>query len=103
MAVLVQAVVPARYAFVVHTTNPVTRDAGEVYCEIVAGLGETLVGAYEGRALSFAARKQPGGGVAPPTLRGFPSKAAALVLRAPTLIFRRARAARPSPARCAAF
>ena len=88
MAVLCQAVVPARYAFVIHTTNPVTGDAGEIYAELVVGLGETLVGAYPGRALSFAARKAGGGAVAPPRLVGLPSKDVGLFLRQPSLIFR---------------
>jgi alpha-glucan,water dikinase len=54
MAVLVMHVVPAEYAFVIHTTNPITRDAGEIYCELVKGLGETLVsGQFPGRSLAF--------------------------------------------------
>ena len=57
MAVLVQQIVPADYAFVIHTTNPATRDAGEIYAEVVRGLGEVLVGNYPGRALSFSAKK----------------------------------------------
>jgi len=78
MAVLVQPLIPAAYAFVLHTTNPVSGDAGEVYGELVVGLGETLVGACPGRALAFAARKTPGGGCQPPRLLGFPSKPAGL-------------------------
>lgn len=89
MAVLAQRVVPARYAFVIHTVNPISKDAGEIYCELVCGLGETLVGAYPGRALSFVARKA-GGGVEAPQLKGFPSKRSGLFLREDTLIFRRA-------------
>ena len=59
MAVLVQRVVPASYAFVIHTRNPATGDAGEVFCELVAGLGEAIVsGAVPGSALAFAARKE---------------------------------------------
>ncbi|MBF0566917.1 MAG: hypothetical protein HQK89_16955 [Nitrospirae bacterium] len=57
MAVLIQEVVEAGYAFVLHTVNPVTSDAGELYGEVVLGLGETLVGNYPGRAFSFASRK----------------------------------------------
>eukprot|EP00898_Chlorokybus_atmophyticus_P008483 jgi/Chlat1/8636/Chrsp86S08014 len=58
MAVLVQEIVPAEYAFVVHTTNPQTNVTSELYAEVVAGLGETLVsGLYPGRALSFVANK----------------------------------------------
>jgi alpha-glucan,water dikinase len=88
MAVLVQAVVQPRYAFVLHTVNPVSGDESEIYGELVCGLGETLVGAFPGRALSFTAPKLPGGAAGPATLRGYPSKPTGLFLRSPTLIFR---------------
>ncbi len=42
MAVLVQRVVPAQYAFVIHTKNPSNNDETEVFCEMVKGLGERL-------------------------------------------------------------
>jgi len=62
MAVCVMRVVPARYAFVLHTTNPSTGDRGEIFGELVKGLGEALVsGAVPGSSLAFSARK-PGGG-----------------------------------------
>uniref|UniRef100_A0A7I4D941 Pyruvate phosphate dikinase AMP/ATP-binding domain-containing protein n=1 Tax=Physcomitrium patens TaxID=3218 RepID=A0A7I4D941_PHYPA len=57
MAVLVQEIIQADYAFVIHTTNPSTGDETEIYAEVVKGLGETLVGAYSGRALSFVTKK----------------------------------------------
>ncbi|EPS64613.1 hypothetical protein M569_10167, partial [Genlisea aurea] len=57
MAVLVQEIINADYAFVIHTTNPSSGDSSEIYAEVVKGLGETLVGAYPGRALSFVCRK----------------------------------------------
>lgn len=57
MAVLCQQVIRADYAYVIHTTNPASGDENEIYAEVVRGLGETLVGAYPGRALSFAAAK----------------------------------------------
>ncbi len=41
MAVLVQRVVPAQYAFVIHTRNPSNNDESEVFCEMVKGLGES--------------------------------------------------------------
>lgn len=41
MAVLVQRVVPAQYAFVIHTRNPSNNDEREVFCELVKGLGES--------------------------------------------------------------
>ena len=47
-------VVPAEYAFVVHTANPITKVRGEVFGELVVGMGEALVGNYPGRALSFS-------------------------------------------------
>ncbi|CAK9051565.1 unnamed protein product [Durusdinium trenchii] len=73
MAVLVQELVEAKYAFVLHTINPFTKDKDELYGELVAGRGETLVGNFPGRALSFAVRK---GGE--PRVISFPSKSVAL-------------------------
>ena len=43
MAVLVQRVVPAEYAYVIHTTNPTNMNDDEVYAEACIGLGEALV------------------------------------------------------------
>jgi len=74
MAVLVQELVEAKYAFVLHTVNPFTKDKEELYGEIVAGRGETLVGNFPGRALSFAVRR--GGGE--PRVLSYPSKSVAL-------------------------
>ena len=48
MAVLVQEIISADCAFVIHTTDPSIGDSSEIYAEIVKGLGETLVGAYPG-------------------------------------------------------
>lgn len=74
MAVLIQEVVDAEYAFVIHTVNPFTGDEGELYAEVVLGLGETLVGNHPGRALSFTARKE-----APePRLLSYPGKSIGL-------------------------
>ena len=53
MAVLCQRIIPADYSFVIHTKNPSTNDKNEVYCEVVYGMGETLVGFYEGQSFSF--------------------------------------------------
>ncbi len=58
MAVLIQPVVLADYAFVIHTVNPSTGNAGELYAEVVLGLGETLVGNFPGRAMGFTWDKQ---------------------------------------------
>jgi alpha-glucan,water dikinase len=74
MAVLIQEVVEADYSFVIHTVNPFTGDRDEIYAEVVLGLGETLVGNYPGRALSFTSRK----GEAKPQLITFPSKSVGL-------------------------
>ncbi|MBU6400708.1 MAG: hypothetical protein KGS61_10340, partial [Verrucomicrobia bacterium] len=60
MAVLLQPVVEAEYAFVVHTVNPATGNPEELYAELVCGLGETLVGNYPGRALGFVWNKATG-------------------------------------------
>mmetsp|Transcript_34219 Transcript_34219/g.59873 ORF Transcript_34219/g.59873 Transcript_34219/m.59873 type:complete len:1019 (-) Transcript_34219:24-3080(-) len=57
MSVLCQRVISADYAFVLHTKNPTNDNAAELYGELVVGLGETLVGSYEGRALSFVVDK----------------------------------------------
>ncbi|HYA32169.1 MAG TPA: PEP/pyruvate-binding domain-containing protein, partial [Thermodesulfovibrionales bacterium] len=82
MAVLIQNVVEADYAFVIHTVNPFTSKKDEVYAEAVLGLGETLVGNYPGRAFSFTCKK----GQRFPRLLSFPSKRAGLF--ASGLIFR---------------
>ena len=74
MAVLIQQVIEAEYAFVIHTVNPATGNADEVYAEIVMGLGETLVGNYPGRALSFISDKKTG----QPRITAFPSKSTGL-------------------------
>eukprot|EP00928_Gymnodinium_smaydae_P011570 TRINITY_DN14252_c0_g2_i3.p1 TRINITY_DN14252_c0_g2~~TRINITY_DN14252_c0_g2_i3.p1 ORF type:complete len:1625 (+),score=390.00 TRINITY_DN14252_c0_g2_i3:87-4961(+) len=73
MAVLVQELVEAKYAFVLHTVNPFTHDKDELYGELVAGRGEVLVGNYPGRSLSFVARRGE-----EPRLVSFPSKSVAL-------------------------
>jgi len=70
MAVLIQEVVPAEYAFVIHTANPVTGARDEIFAEVVLGMGETLVGNYPGRALSFLCRKSD----LQPQLLSYPSK-----------------------------
>jgi alpha-glucan,water dikinase len=74
MAVLVQQVVEADYAFVIHTTNPLTGDAGELYAEMVLGMGETLVGNHPGRALGFVCRKSDQS----LTLQSYPGKSVGL-------------------------
>ena len=58
MAVLVQRIVPAEQAFVIHTTNPTNQQVGEVYCEACEGLGEALVSDMAGQALSFTYDKE---------------------------------------------
>jgi hypothetical protein len=43
---------------VIHTANPTNGDAGEIYVELVRGLGEAIVsGTVPGAALTFVARK----------------------------------------------
>jgi len=54
MAALVMPLVPADYAFVLHTHDPLSGDTGRVFGEVCVGLGEALVGNEQGRALSFA-------------------------------------------------
>ncbi|KHG20916.1 Alpha-glucan water dikinase, chloroplastic [Gossypium arboreum] len=84
MAVLVQEVINADYAFVIHTTNPSSGDTSEIYAEVVKGLGETLVGAYPGRALSFVCKKN---NLNSPQVLGYPSKPIGLFIRR-SIIFR---------------
>ncbi|KAL2957188.1 hypothetical protein AAZX31_18G130800 [Glycine max] len=84
MAVLVQEVINADYAFVIHTTNPASGDSSEIYAEVVKGLGETLVGAYPGRALSFICKKRD---LNSPQVLGYPSKPVGLFIRQ-SIIFR---------------
>jgi len=84
MAVLVQEIINADYAFVIHTTNPSSEDSSEIYAEVVKGLGETLVGAYPGRALSFVCKKSD---LNSPQVLGYPSKPIGLFIR-PSIIFR---------------
>ena len=74
MAVLIQDVVEADYSFVIHTANPFTGEKVEIYAEVVLGLGETLVGNYPGRALSFTCKK----GEPEPQLMTFPNKSVGL-------------------------
>jgi len=57
MACLLQPVVPAKYAFVLHTANPLTGNKDEMLGEMVVGLGETLVSNTPGRALAFSCAK----------------------------------------------
>jgi len=84
MAVLVQRVVPAKYAFVIHTRNPSTGDDREIYAEIVCGLGETLVGNYPGRPLAFVAKKDDLSDI---IIESYPSKSVGLFCPE-SLIFR---------------
>jgi alpha-glucan, water dikinase len=79
MAVLCQKVIDADYAFVIHTTNPLTGDKNEIYAECVVGLGETLVGNAPGQALGFTVRKDQDLDSVVPIVRSYPSKATALV------------------------
>jgi len=85
MAVLCQQVVQARYAFVIHTTNPSTGNDQELYAEVVCGLGETLVGNYAGRSLSFSAPKSD---ISRLSVKSFPSKSVGLFVDTPAMIFR---------------
>ncbi|CAM6096451.1 unnamed protein product [Calypogeia fissa] len=84
MSVLVQEIILADYAFVIHTTNPSTDDCSEIYAEVVKGLGETLVGAYSGRALSFIVKKSD---LSKPIIQGYPSKRIGLFIKQ-SIIFR---------------
>lgn len=69
-------VIPAEYAFVLHTANPMTGAKGELFGEAVVGMGEALVGNQPGRALSFSAAA--GGSQPAVTILSLPSKRAGL-------------------------
>jgi phosphoglucan,water dikinase len=45
MAVIIQRMISPDYSFVLHTVNPLSHNAEEVYGEIAVGLGETLASA----------------------------------------------------------
>jgi len=74
MAVLIQEVVPADYAFVLHTVDPIHRDPTQIFIELVLGLGETLVGNHPGRAMGCLVRKTD----LAVRLTSYPSKSTAL-------------------------
>ncbi|KAJ4701488.1 Alpha-glucan water dikinase [Melia azedarach] len=84
MAVLIQEIICGDYAFVIHTKNPLSGDNSEIYTEIVKGLGETLVGAYPGRAMTFITKKN---NLKSPIITGYPSKLIGLYSK-PSIIFR---------------
>ena len=58
MSVLCQKIIPAEYAYVIHTKNPTNNNSDEIFSETVVGMGETLVGAYEGQSFSFVYNKK---------------------------------------------
>ncbi|MHC4884183.1 MAG: phosphohistidine-like domain-containing protein, partial [Planctomycetota bacterium] len=74
MAVLIQEVVRADYAYVIHTANPFTGDPDELFAEVVLGMGETLVGNEPGRALGFTCHRHSKA----ITLHAYPGKATGL-------------------------
>ncbi|KAM7516914.1 hypothetical protein LguiA_006497 [Lonicera macranthoides] len=84
MAILIQEIISADYSFVIHTKNPLSGDASEIYTEIVKGVGETLVGAYPGKAMSFVTKKS---NLKSPTVIGYPSKQIGLYIKR-SIIFR---------------
>ncbi|KAI8477159.1 MAG: R1 protein [Monoraphidium minutum] len=85
MAVCVMRVVPARYAFVIHTKNPQTNDSSEIFAELVKGLGESLVsGMVPGSSIAFTARKDA---LDDPHVLSYASKSEGMFVRE-SLIFR---------------
>ena len=74
MAVLCQKIIPAEYAYVIHTKNPSTNNPDEVFAEVCVGMGEALVGAYEGQSLSFAYNKKSNSY----DIKSFPNKSISL-------------------------
>jgi alpha-glucan,water dikinase len=70
MAVLVQPLIDAQYAFVIHTRSPLTgAKADEQLVELCVGLGESLVSNSPGRALSASV-----GPTDDPVVHTYPSK-----------------------------
>ena len=47
MSVLIQQQIHSEYSFIIHTHNPITKNANEVYIELAVGLGETLASANQ--------------------------------------------------------
>lgn len=85
MAVLVQRIVSPQYAFVIHTKNPSTGNDKEIYCELVKGLGESLVsGMVPGSSMAFVGRKAD---LSEPQVVLYPSKSSGMYVR-DSLIFR---------------
>lgn len=76
MGVVLQSIIPADYAFVLHTADPVLGERGVTHGEMVLGMGEALVSNLPGRALAFRAVNVDGGGASlpPPQLTAMPSK-----------------------------
>lgn len=74
MAVLLQPIVPADYAFVLHSADPLTGRRGTVHGEVVLGMGEALVGNSAGRALAFSADSGARGTAGDAVLLTLPSK-----------------------------
>ena len=74
MSTLCQEVICGDYSFVLHTKNPFNNNSREIYGELVIGLGEVLVGAYEGRAFSFVVNKD----TSDFKVEAFPNKSVAL-------------------------
>ncbi|RCV06236.1 hypothetical protein SETIT_1G147300v2 [Setaria italica] len=74
MAVLVQEIVSADYAFVIHTVNPSSGDRSEIYAEIVKGLGRPF----------FICKKDD---LNSPKVLGYPSKPIGLFIKQ-SIIFR---------------
>ena len=82
MAVLVQRVIPAEYAYVIHTSNPTNGDDEEVYVESCLGMGEALVSKMPGQAFSFTYLKSSSKSV----VNAYPNKP--IGLKAEGFIFR---------------
>ena len=45
MSVLIQEQIHSDLSFIIHTSNPISKNSDEVYIEIAVGLGETLASA----------------------------------------------------------
>ena len=79
MSVLIQQLIPANYAFVLHTSDPITGSPDTLHGEIVLGMGEALVSNMPGRALSFVSDSD-----GTTSISSYPSKIRALYCDAST-------------------
>ena len=60
MAVLLQEMLPSSLSFVLHTQNPMDRQAGDLIAELAPGMGETLAAGTQGTPWRLSVDKASG-------------------------------------------